>query len=131
VNVPRFALVTAVAVLLAGCSSSDVTLDTRPTDADSAQALAELVADTAGCGSFEYYDDTQDQWAFTCQSGDASYDIRVVPDEDAKRAVLQQLGASPPVKAGAYFLAQAAQVNGEASGDLERFPGEIQNAPVG
>jgi hypothetical protein len=129
VHVPRVLLAAAVGLLLGGCTSSDVTLESRPTDADSAQDLAELVAEKAECGSFEYYDDTKDQWVFTCQSGDASYDIRVVPDEDARRAVLQLTGASSPVKAGAYFLVQAAaRADGQPSGALDRFPGEVQRA---
>jgi hypothetical protein len=119
-------------VLLAGCTSSDVTLDSRPTDADSAQDLAELVTDTAGCGGFEYFDDTPDQWAFTCQSGEATYDIRVVPDERAKGIVLRSLGSEPPVKEGAYFLVHAAtDEDGRASGDLERFPGDVAAAGSG
>jgi hypothetical protein len=47
--------------LVAGCSSSDATLESRPTDADGAQDLTELVADTAHCGSSEYVDDRPDE----------------------------------------------------------------------
>jgi hypothetical protein len=115
------------ASLLVGCSSSDVTLQSRPTDADSARQLAELVAARAHCGSLEDFDETKDQWVFTCQSGDASYAIRVVPDGKAKRTVLGLVGATPPVKAGAYYLVQAAtNQDGTASGGLERFPGDLQ-----
>ncbi len=77
-------MVLALVVALAGCSSADVTLESRPTDADSAQQLAELVAATADCGSLEYYDDTADTWDFTCQTGDESYLIRAVTDDEAK-----------------------------------------------
>jgi hypothetical protein len=129
---PSIPVAATILVLIAGCSSTDVTLDSRPTDADSAQALAELVAETAQCGSFEYFNDTPHEWAFTCQSGEASYDIRVVPDEGAKRAVLQALGSAPPVKEGAYYLVQAAtNEDGSASGDLDRFPGDVAAAGSG
>ena len=87
------------------------------------------MAEKADCGSVEDYDDTRDQWAFTCQSGDATYGISVVSDEDARRSVLRLLGASPPVKAGAYVLVQAfTGEDGQPSGDLRRFPGEIRDA---
>jgi hypothetical protein len=124
---PRAAAVLAGGILLTGCSASQVTLQSRPTDADSGHDLAALVADTAHCRDLEYLDDTENQWAFTCQSGDATYDIRVVSDESAKRALLRQLGARQPVKAGRYFLVQAAlQADLQPSGDTDRFPGEIQ-----
>ena len=58
--------------------------------------------------------------------------IRVVPDEGAERAVLLESGSSPPVERGAYFLVQAATAaDGTASGDLDRFPGEVQDAADG
>ena len=121
--------VAVAAVVLAGCSSSDVTLESRPTDADSAQDLAERVAETADCGSLEYFDTTKDGWSFTCQSGDASYQIWTVTDASAKRAVLTRIGLSPAVKGGAYFLVKASTpTSGTPSGDLDRFPGEIQDA---
>lgn len=126
---PRWGLVTAgvAGVLLAGCASPDITLESRPTDAAGAQDLAELVARTAECGSLEYYDDTGDTWDFTCQSGQASYLIRVVRDDSARRAGLQDLGSSPPVKGGAYFLVQAGtRPDGKASGDLGPFPGDVE-----
>ena len=117
---------------LTGCSSSDVTLDSRPTDAGSAQDLAELVADKADCGSFEYYDDTQEHWDFTCQAGNGSYLIRVVGDDNARKASLDELGVAPPVKAGAYFLVQAATgEDGTATGGLDRFPGDVAGAGSG
>jgi hypothetical protein len=115
-------------VLLAGCSSSDVTLQSRPTDAGSAQALAELVAEKADCGGFEYYSDTKDRWSFTCQSGDDSYEIWVVRDGSAKRAVLKSVGVSPAVKVGAFFLVKSTPSSGAPYGDLDRFPGEIHQA---
>lgn len=119
-------VVLALVVALAGCSSADVTLESRPTDADSAQQLAELVAATADCGSLEYYDDTADTWDFTCQTGDESYLIRAVADDEAKRIGLVELGASPPVKAGAYFLVQVAtDADGSPAGNVERFPGKV------
>lgn len=119
-------------LLLAACSSSDVTLQSRPSDADSARDLAELVAEKAECGSVEYYNDAADRWTFTCQSGDGSYQITVVRDEGAKQAALDELGTSPPVKTGAYFLVQAAtDANGTAAGDLERFPGEVAGSGSG
>ena len=117
----------AAAVVLSGCSSSDVALDSRPHDADSAQDLAELVAKTADCGSLEYFDQTQDEWSFTCQSGDDSYQIWAVRNGSARRAVLEQVGLAPAVKGGAYFLVKASTTNG-TRGDLDRFPGEIQVA---
>jgi hypothetical protein len=120
--------VVVAGVLLAGCSSSDVTLQSRPTDADSAQALAELVAEKADCGSVEYYNIAKDTWSFTCQSGDASYDIWTVGNASARRAVLRRIGLSPAVKGGAYFLVKPARTSGEPPSDLDRFPGEIQDA---
>jgi len=118
-------VVLSVAVVVTGCSSSEVTLETQPADAESAQELAELVAERGECGSFEYYDDSEDDWTFTCQSGEESYQITVVRDESAKRGRLEELGNSPPVKTGAYFLVQAAtNADGSAAGDVERFPGE-------
>jgi hypothetical protein len=123
----RAVAVIAGGFLLAGCSASHVTLQSRPTDADSGHDLAALVADTAHCRDLEYLDDTENQWAFTCQSGDATYDIRVVSDENAKGALLRQLGARQPVKAGAYFLVLAAlRADLQPSGDLDRFPGAVQ-----
>jgi hypothetical protein len=118
--------------LMGGCSSAQVTLESRPADADSAQDLVELVADTAGCRGLEYYDDTADHWDFTCQDGDDSYLIRAVRDEGAKQAGLQELGTSPEVKAGAYFLVQAAtRTDGSAAGDLDRFPGHVPDPAAG
>jgi hypothetical protein len=129
VRVPRVLLAAVVGLVLGGCSSSDVTLESRPTDADSARDIAELVARTADCGSVEYYDDTTDHWTFTCQSGrsgEHSYEIAVVRDDRAKFTVLDEWGGTPPVRVGAYFLVQAARnVDGSASGDVDRFPGEI------
>ena len=113
-------------ILLTGCSPSHVTLQSRPTDEDSGHDLAALVADTAHCRDLEYLDDTENQWAFTCQSGDATNDIRVVSDESTKRALLRQLGAGQPVKVGAYFLVLAAlRADLQPSGHLDRFPGTL------
>lgn len=114
-------------VVLAGCSSSGVTFESRPTDAGSAQDLAQLVAEKAGCGSLEYFDETRDGWSFTCQSGEGSYQIWAARNASGKRAVLKQIGLAPEVKAGAYFLVKASTTNGKR-GDLDRFPGEIQDA---
>jgi hypothetical protein len=116
---------------LTGCSSSDVTLDSRPTDSDSAQGLAELVAQTADCGSFEYYDDAAMRWDFTCQDGDRTFVIRTVGSSDVKRSTLQDwAGSASPVKAGKFFLVQEFEGSGGAgtAADLEGFPGELQEA---
>jgi hypothetical protein len=127
-RLPQAFPVIVAGVLLAGCSSSGVTLESRPTDSDSAQDLAELVAETADCGSLEYFDDEKDVWSFTCQSGDDSYQIWTVRNASAKRAVLDSIGLSPAVKAGAFFLVKASPTSGQPRGDLDRFPGEIQDA---
>lgn len=121
-----FPAVAAGVLLLAGCSSSDVTLQSRPTDADSAQNLAELVAGKADCGSDEYYDDTKDTRSFTCPSGEDSYQIWTVRDAGARQAVLSRIGLAPAVKGGAHFLVKSTPSSRQPYGNLDRFPGEIQ-----
>jgi hypothetical protein len=127
----------AAAVILAGCSGSDVTLASRPTDAASAQDLAELVADTAHCGGFEDYTAGDDHWDFTCQTSDPdqrSFQIRAVSSEAAKRAALTEWGRlGSPVKVGRYFLVQVGEMPGRTSspGDLDPFPGTVGDPPAG
>jgi hypothetical protein len=127
----------AAAVVLGGCSGSDVALESRPTDAGSARDLAELVADTADCRGFEDYSAGNDHWDFTCQTSDAeelSYQIRTVSSEDARTAALTEFGQrGSPVKVGRYFLVLVGETPGRTSGpeDLDAFPGTVEDPSAG
>lgn len=104
-----------------------MTLETRPRDADSAEALARLVADAGDCGSFEYFNSEPDIWTFTCQADERSFTVFAVADEDAKEAVIDGSAGLSPMKAGSFYLVQEARYEGGGQNiqrALDRFPGE-------
>jgi hypothetical protein len=118
---------TAVAALLTGCGSSSATLSSRPTDLSSARDLAQLVADTAKCGSLEDYAQHSDYWTFTCQTGERSYEIRTLNSRVARQDAVNALTASAPVKAGDFFLViETATAGPTSAADLASFPGSLQ-----
>ena len=121
----------AVAAMLSACGSSSATLDARPTELSSARDLAQLVADTAKCDSFEDYSQHSDYWTFTCQTAEHTYDIRTVNSTVARQDALKSLTGSAPVKTGNFFLVTEAITPGRSnvSADLGAFPGELQTTP--
>ena len=119
--------VLGLAILLAGCGG-DVTLDSRPRDADSAEELARLVADSGDCDGFEYFNAASGYWSFTCQADEHSFTITAVEDEEAKQEVIDASLGLSPMKEGRYFLVQEARYESgrpNTERTLERFPGEL------
>lgn len=118
------------AVLVAGCASSHVSLDSQPQDQQSGRALARTVADKGNCPSsnFEDYDlSATDHWDFTCDKSDQMFLIRVVTNAAARDKAIKVLGAGGnPYKAGRFFVVNQSSGEGHVNTveDLKDFPGE-------
>jgi hypothetical protein len=123
-------LVVAAVLLVGGCASSRVSLDSQPQDVGSGRALAKTVADKAHCSdsSFEDYDlSAKDHWDFTCQKSDQSFLIRVVANTAARDKAIKDLEAGRnPYKAGRFFVVNQSTYEGHVNtlADLRDFPGD-------
>ncbi|MFH5880233.1 hypothetical protein [Arthrobacter sp. NA-172] len=64
-----------------------------PSSVDAARALAQAIADRAGCGSLEDYDvnGQTGRWTFTCQMNDATFDITAYGSPKARSEQEAQL----------------------------------------
>lgn len=72
-----FAVTGFIGLLGMSSCSAAANISATPTSVGEARALAEAVANKAGCGSFEDYNvnGQPDQWKFTCQMNNASFEI--------------------------------------------------------
>jgi len=64
-----------------------------PTNADSARRLAQTIALTGACGSFEdhNFNRAKDMWVFTCQKQEMTFEIVAYGSEDARSAGIKTL----------------------------------------
>ena len=120
-----------VAVIVAGCGKSAVSLQTRPHDSSAARLLAQTVADQAECPYLEDFDlKAKDHWEFTCETSHHFFHIVTYGNPSVKEVQAGVLNASnEPYKLGRYFLIyqgrRGNRVN--APGELGGFPGDLVN----
>lgn len=121
----------AVALLAGGCAGTPVSLDSRPTDEDSARDLARTVAGRAHCAGFEDYRLDGTTWQFTCQigaSGERMFGIRITNSATAQARAARRLAErSTPYRAGRYFLVTEFLAPGRTTtpAHLTPFPGRL------
>lgn len=94
-------------VLASACSSSDVSLDLKPVDFQSAKNLAKTIARTGNCGSFEDNGNNN----FTCQRGippkDDMFTISIFYDVAGRDKAAAELSVNKDFslfKIGQYFI---------------------------
>lgn len=91
---------------LVACRTETVSLQQRPTDPESARAVAALIARRSGCTGFEDYDlNAKGHWDFTCQVGDQMFLLRSVSSSlDRATRIAELRAANQPFEAGETWL---------------------------
>lgn len=117
---------------LSACSAAANVSDT-PTTVDEGRAIAQAVADKAGCGSFEDYivNGPPDRWKFTCQFNDDMFGIIAYGSPKARseyEAQLRETGWQYWSQDSYTIVAPWRPASGSTSQSLEPFKKALDHA---
>ena len=121
-------------LLVVSCSSSDISLNSKPTDIKSSKKLAQGISNIANCTDFEN-DSFQNQIIFTCQKKvnkkNIIFRINIFYNEEEKNEYIKKILSSKEqnrlFKTGRYYIISESLEVGTKGNieDFMNFPGEI------
>ncbi|MEQ1546217.1 hypothetical protein [Methyloglobulus sp.] len=136
----------SVVLLIAACTSPDVSFDSKPVGYESAKNLAQTLADAAHCGSIEDNGYSETEFLFSCQREDVNgedvmFGVYVYTEETEKNRRLAELTTETgaPIITGKFYIVYKLGTPGEdgetpvydtKDKDYAGFPGKIHAPPI-